>query len=48
MDQQIEKCRCTCCTYNEYIKMRPTEDGFLRAVCPRCETEYLKAIRENK
>lgn len=35
------KCRCTCCTYNEPIKMRK-RDGFWWAECPRCGTEYWK------
>ena len=46
MKQQIEKCRCTRCTYNNYIKMRLTKDGFLKVVCPRCETEYIRAVKE--
>lgn len=46
--QQIGKCRCTRCTYNNYIKMRPTNDGFLKGICPRCEAEYIKADRLEK
>ena len=46
MKQQIEKCRCTRCTYNNYIKMRLTKDGFLKAICPRCETEYIRVVKE--
>lgn len=46
MSNQVEKCRCTRCTYNNYIKICPTKDGFLIAVCPRCETEYIRAIKK--
>lgn len=48
-NKKHEKChyvRCTRCTYNEYIKMRPTDDGFLKAICPRCEAEYLGLIKK--
>lgn len=42
--KSVVKIRCTCCTYNNLIKMKPTKDGFLKAICPRCEREYLRAL----
>lgn len=45
MDQEI---RCVRCTYNSYIKMHQTKDGFMRAVCPRCGTEYIRTIQNKR
>lgn len=44
-------CKCTKCTNNDSIKMRPTADGFLYGICPTCGAEYLKSsidTRSNK
>jgi len=44
MENYKPACKCNACTNDEPIQMRPTADGFYKAICPRCGTEYLKAV----